>query len=155
MNRNIFIKKKIDEKSNPDVDYNYNKKLNERKDIIKPENFPFKPILNENMSNEKIKPEDLIIKINESKIDVNKEFNNRKKVREDFDNILRKKFNEKEKNNFMDQYQDKILKLKMLSIENDNFCQIKQKNSEFFDELQKKIENDKNELDELMKSFIV
>ncbi len=155
MNNNIFIKKKNNTKFNPDVDYIYNKQTNERNNNIKPENLPFKPIIENTINKpiDKITINDLIISLDDNNIDIDKKYSAINNSRQDLDTLLKCKYNDNNKDDFIEQFEDKIVKLNLLSIQNDNFNEVKKESTEFFDDLQRKIQKDKNELDELIKNL--
>jgi hypothetical protein len=158
MNRNIFLKKKInnEDKFNPDLDNTYNKKLNDRSRDIQPENLPYKPIIDNVIDKpvNKIKLEDLLIDLDENNVDISDRYEDMESFRKLLNKELKNKYKADLEEDFSDMFAEKIMKIKMMSLETDSFNEVKKESRQFYDDLQRKIDSDKSEIDQFMKSLM-
>ena len=93
MNRNVFLKKKVEEKYNPDVLDNFDKLTNNRNTAYSYKNTPYKIIIEDNIPSNIKNQNDLQILVDKND-NTKEKYSELLKNREDLDNKNKKLFSE-------------------------------------------------------------
>ncbi|VVU95098.1 hypothetical protein CPAV1605_823 [seawater metagenome] len=153
MNRNVFIKKKIEEKYNPDVVNNYEELLSERrKSSFINKNTPYKIIIQDKIPQNVNNQNDLIIN-NEDNDNTKEKLTELLKNRESLDTHNKslystQKFNDN-RSNFLNRHNN----VNLLSQKSDDFDKLKKDRKSYYQKERKTLDNEKTRYNNILSSL--
>jgi hypothetical protein len=135
MNKNIFIKKKMEknEKFNPDIDLILEKNIKDRNVVIERTNEQYKSIIDQKMTSIKTQ-KDLEIPLNNNNKDINIMLSKTSKDREELDSTLATIYSDKYKQENQNKFSHKLLMLKMMSFNVDDYTELRTTRDDYYTE---------------------
>jgi hypothetical protein len=146
-------------KYNPDVLNNYNKLVDKRNNnIFTITNKPYKNIINNNNNNNITKSQDLSIDIRQSDKNLLNELDELSNKRNKYDNYIKDKFNEKEKNEYSESFKkntlNKIKISKTLDINYNDHTLLKINTNDYLKKDNLNLNEDKQKYNDIVNSLL-
>ena len=153
MHRNVFLKKKNEDKYNPDVLTNYEKSLENRKnENFKKKNTPYRLIIQDKVLSEVKNEKDFKLDTKEN-VDIKSRFHDLLENRIIQDNTNKKTFAQHKYNENQSNFNNRQNDINLISESDKDYNKLKKNRKEYYHDQQKTLSNEKERYNNILASL--